>query len=423
MIGVSLFRRPNRKTGAPLPGYYCSFRITGADGKQRQVNRQTGKTTKREAEAFAVALRESILREAGAGEEKSARIFGVLQEAADLAARHELTADMAREFLAKFTEIESGKAVRGYTITQWLDFWLENKKVAGKAATLARYKNAVARFKSHLGDRAADRLEILGGADVQKFRDKLRAEGRSAKTTNGYLKDIRSCLTSAVKEGLLPRNPASNVATLSEEDSVQREPFTAEEVGMLLNSASSGDWRGVILLGVYGGLRLGDAASLKAGNIDLVKSCLSYMPQKTSRKKKVVTVPFHPSLEEFLLSHPLSDDPSAPLFPSLAKKSVAGRNGLSLQFGALIDSAGVSRDVIKQAGDGAGRTQYARSFHSLRHTFTSLLANANVSQELRMRLTGHATKEVNDIYTHIELASLKNAIDQLPQMSSQKQPH
>ncbi|MCW1886040.1 site-specific integrase [Luteolibacter flavescens] len=422
MIGVSLFRRPNRKTGASLPGYYCSFRITGADGRQRQINRQTGKTTKREAEAFAVALRESILKEAGAGEEKSALIYAALQEAADLAARHELTADLAREFLAKFTEIESGKAIRGYTITQWLDFWLDNKKVAGKPATLARYKNAVARFKSHLGDRAADRLEILAGADVQKFRDKLRAEGRSAKTTNGYLKDIRSCLTSAVKEGLLPRNPASNVATLSEEDSIQREPFTPDEVGKLLSSACSADWRGVILMGVYGGLRLGDAASLKAGNIDLVKNCLSYMPQKTSRKRKILTIPLHPSLEDFLLKHPLSDDPAASLFPSLAKTSVAGRNGLSLQFGALMEFAGICRNVIKQASDGAGRTQYARSFHSLRHTFTSLLANANVSQELRMRLTGHTTKEINDIYTHIELESLKKAIDQIPKLSISKYP-
>ncbi|WP_367871737.1 tyrosine-type recombinase/integrase [Luteolibacter sp. Populi] len=418
MIGVSLFRRPNRKTGAFLPGYYCSFRITGADGRQRQINRQTGKTTKREAEAFASALRESLLKEAGAGEEKSARIYSVLQEAADLATRHELTADMAREFLAKFTEIESGTAVRGYTITQWLDFWIENKKVAGKAATVARYKNAVARFQAHLGVRSTDRLETLVGGDVQKFRDKLRAEGRSAKTTNGYLKDVRSCLTAAVKEGLLPRNPASNVATLSEEDSVQRTPFTADEVGKLLAAASSDDWRGVILLGVYGGLRLGDAASLKAGNVDLEKSYLSYMPQKTSRKKKVLTVPLHPSLEEFLLNHPLSDDPSAPLFPKLVKKGVAGRNGLSLCFGRLMESAGISRDIVKQAGDGAGRTQYARSFHSLRHTFTSLLANADVSQELRMRLTGHTTKEMNDVYTHIELTSLKKAIDQLPKIGA-----
>ena len=420
MIGVSLFRRPNRKTGALLPGYYCSFRIPDCDGRLRQVQRQTGKTTKREADEFAAKLRASLLKKAGAGEEKSARVYGALQEAAELAIRGELTTDLGRQFLSTFSEIASGTALRSYSIGEWLDFWLGNKKVAAKPGTVARYNNAVARFKTHLGPQVADRLETLNSSDLQKFRDKLHGEGRSAKTNNGYLKDIRSCMTLAVKEGLLPRNPASNVAKLSEDDSVTREPFTPDEVGMLLAAAPSSDWKGMILLGAFGGLRIGDAATLKAGNVDFAKGCLIYMPQKTSRKRKVVMVPLHPMLESFLLDHPLSDDPSAPLFPTLCRRTPGGRNGLSLTFGRLMESAGLARDAVKQSNDGAGRTQYSRSFHSLRHSFNSWMANADVNQEVRMRLTGHSTKEVNDSYTHADFASLKSAIDLLPNIGHAK---
>jgi len=45
------------------------------------------------------------------------------------------------------------------------------------------------------------------------------------------------------------------------------------------------------------------------------------------------------------------------------------------------------------------------------------LANAGVSQEIRQKLTGHATTEMNTIYTHHELAPLRAAVEKLPGLS------
>jgi hypothetical protein len=134
----------------------------------------------------------------------------------------------------------------------------------------------------------------------------------------------------------------------------------------------------------------------------------------TSAKKKIVTIPMNEALESYFMDHALSDDPAAPLFPGLCKRTPGGRNGLSLTFGRLMDSAGVSRKLIKQAADGAGRTQYVRSFHSLRHSFNTWMADAGVSQEDRMLLTGHTTKEVNDGYTHKGKESMRASISTLP---------
>jgi integrase len=55
-----------------------------------------------------------------------------------------------------------------------------------------------------------------------------------------------------------------------------------------------------------------------------------------------------------------------------------------------------------------------RTFHALRHSFTSALANAGVAPELRMKLTGHTTEAVHRGYTHHELESLRAAIAKLP---------
>jgi len=69
--------------------------------------------------------------------------------------------------------------------------------------------------------------------------------------------------------------------------------------------------------------------------------------------------------------------------------------------------------LLREA-NGAGRSQSSLSFHSLRHTFSAALANAGVAVEIRQKLTGHASAEMNAIYTHHELAPLRAAIGAIP---------
>jgi integrase len=64
----------------------------------------------------------------------------------------------------------------------------------------------------------------------------------------------------------------------------------------------------------------------------------------------------------------------------------------------------------------AGRNVFARSFHSLRHTFVTALAHANVPVELRQKLAGHASEGQSLHYTHPEFAALRNAIEKLPSL-------
>jgi site-specific recombinase XerD len=61
-----------------------------------------------------------------------------------------------------------------------------------------------------------------------------------------------------------------------------------------------------------------------------------------------------------------------------------------------------------------GRTVNSLSFHSLRHSFNSAMANAGVSQELRMKLTGHADTATNTGYTHHQLEPLRKAVESIP---------
>jgi integrase len=75
--------------------------------------------------------------------------------------------------------------------------------------------------------------------------------------------------------------------------------------------------------------------------------------------------------------------------------------------------AGIGQQQVKGKGK-QGRMFSKLSFHSLRHTFTSALANANVPAEVRQKLTGHGDAAMHQRYTHLELQPLQAAIATLP---------
>jgi len=111
------------------------------------------------------------------------------------------------------------------------------------------------------------------------------------------------------------------------------------------------------------------------------------------------------------------------VFPTLhAQIGTAGRVGaLSNQFYNLMSSVGLvpSRSHQRKA-DGHGRdgrrVQNNLSFHSLRHTATSLMKNAGISPAIVQEFIGHPSKAISQHYTHIELSSLRQAADSLPSL-------
>ncbi len=79
-----------------------------------------------------------------------------------------------------------------------------------------------------------------------------------------------------------------------------------------------------------------------------------------------------------------------------------------------MEKAGIEGKITRPAA--GGRALSNLSYHSLRHSFNSAMANAGVSQEIRQKLTGHVSAEVNTHYTHHELAPLRAAISAIPKI-------
>jgi integrase len=206
-------------------------------------------------------------------------------------------------------------------------------------------------------------------------------------------------------------NPCAAIEPLRDK-AHRKETFTPEQVRALVKAAS-GDWKGLILVAFYTGGRIGDCANLRWENVDLVSEIktIRFVQAKTGRE--VVTV-VHPVLEDYLLSLPTPKSDRAFLFPTLGGRVTSP---LSKEFRQIIKLARIKQRAIRaRREDGSGRSVNALSFHSLRHSFSSLLANAGIPEETRMALTGHTTRQVHQIYTHRQLATLRDAVAVLPRV-------
>jgi len=174
--------------------------------------------------------------------------------------------------------------------------------------------------------------------------------------------------------------------------------------------SAEGEWKLLIMLAYFTGARLCDCCRMQWEGVDLAGETLTYQQAKTGAK---VTIPLHPDLLARLNKLAGTDKPEVFIMSTLAGQRGSGRRGLSETFKKIMRKAGLDLQTVK----GAGNQMFSRrTFHALRHSFTSALANQNVSSELRMRLTGHKTEGEHRKYTHHELDNLRAAIKKLPSL-------
>ena len=391
---------------------------TGRIEEWRQVKKCTKKRTQREAHEAAFELEQAALKEAGAGDAVSRKVMGILKEAGTLAVRGALTEDLARQCLSSIHEAANGHSLRFPTVREWFEEYFARKAERTATSTLNTYRPAKVAFLEFIGPKADGRLEQVVPADVRKFREKIHKAGRTAKTADQYKKFVHGAFEAAVREGVLERNPAAGLESLPATDSKKRGPFTAEQVSSLLKVAPP-EWRLSVLFGVHTGLRLQDIVNLRWGQVDLDEHRVTVTPKKQRRSlaaKKIIGVPLHPQLAQAIIDLPGTDDPDAPLMPSLAGRRPGGRGGLSREFLEIMARAGIPPEVKQRLTDGSGSETISLSFHSMRHTFITALTEQGVSKDVRMGLAGQTDEAVHAGYSHLSEQQLREGINRLPSL-------
>ena len=329
------------------------------------------------------------------------------------------TESQARRVLSDIYEQVHGESLGSASIQVFFAQWLKQKSTEITLGTFARYQNAVAGFLGFLGIRKERELASLQVKDFVDYRTE-QANKSTASTANINLKIIRGALQDALRQELIEKNPANLVQALKRQNKNVRRAFTLKELKLVLENAH-GEWRGIVLMGLYTGQRIGDIATICWNNIDLQRQEIRLVSQKTTRN---MIIPLAEPLYRWLLDNANQDDPAAPVFPEAYE--VCQRHGraayLSNQFYSIMVAAGLAAKRTHKAaknskGRTAERTTLPLSFHCLRHTATSLLKNAGVSEAVAMDIIGHDSKLVSQNYTHIEESAKRKALSKLPDIT------
>jgi len=333
------------------------------------------------------------------------------ERASKLARRGELVEAQAREVLKDIMKrADMGETLRGVSIKSHFDTWLASKKDRKSKGTGERYGVAVEDFLKTLGKRASKPLTSLTAADVERFLSYRIGKQLASATVILDVKIIRTALNAARRQGLISTNPAEAVE-LPEAVGMERGTFTPTEVKMLVDTAD-GEWKLLIMLAYFTGARLSDCCRMQWEDVDLTEETLTYTQAKTGAK---VTAPLHPDLLARLNKLAGTDKPEVFILPHMANLRPGGRHGLSESFKGIMRKAGLDLQTVQGGGK---RMISRRTFHALRHSFTSALANQNVSAELRMKLTGHKTAGEHQKYTHHEMDNLRAAVKKIPSLGS-----
>ena len=151
-------------------------------------------------------------------------------------------------------------------------------------------------------------------------------------------------------------------------------------------------------IGIYTGLRLGDCAMLRWRAVDMTHGILQVVPNKTKRylHNRPVTIPIHPALMALLKEIP-EDSRKEFVIPCVAACYRESRPKLSSRLKRIFDEAGIETSIRIE-----GRQWKApeATFHSLRHTFVSMSANAGVPLHVVQSIVGHTNVAMTRHYYH-----------------------
>jgi integrase len=347
------------------------------------------------------------------------KVAQAFEDAGKLARSAELTRSAAVKLVNELMERTTGEGMdTRSTRKHFADYQASLEARGTKEGTLKRYAPIFKGFLTHLGEARADaRIASVTAQELESFRDAELKAGKTPGTAEFALKVLNGVFETARRQGVLLHNPVEAVTTLASTGSEERRPFTVKQVSALLSVADT-EWQGMILLAFHTGIRLNDAANLTWANLN--GKTLRFREAKTSHRKqraseRETVVVMARDLVDYFKSLPIPMRKDAPLFPSLHGKKSGSAGGLSNSFGRILEKAGIDREQGDEK-KGKGRRFSALSFHSLRHTMISRLANSDAPEAVTKAMSGHSTDEAHRRYIHLDEAAQAKVVAKFPRL-------
>jgi integrase len=271
-------------------------------------------------------------------------------------------------------QAEHAKSERSRPVDEHIEAYRRHLEAAGRSPNHVSYTIAdIRKAFEHAGVlRAADLT--VGHIDAWV----LSLTGDAPRTVNRRVGSVQAFLRHLQEHGGVTRYVLRKYTKRNTRGTERRKyrALTAAETAMLLAKAPEprGD---VYRVALRSGLRLNELRSLRASSFNLAAGTVTVSAADAKNKRRDQTIPLHaelvPLVKRLVKARAAAGEPDAPLLDVPTKD----------------EAARVMRDDCAAAGIDPKNV----TFHSMRHTFITRLAEANIHPKILQTLARHSNIE------------------------------
>lgn len=336
-----------------------------------------------------------------------------IQREKDVYGKTEQAAEKKKQ--AFLRQVEQGLQVtqQGMTVTAWADNWLKvYKKPSVGAQTYLSYVNDISHITAAIGQKP---LKAITQQDIVKLM--TTRSGLSASAIKKTFMTVSALMDAALSNRLITYNPCKGVSLPSGTSGTHR-PLTNDEIRLVLAVADDGHRFALpILLMLFAGLRRGEAAGFHAdslgADIHINKSIVWQGNQAIISTPKTYagtrSIPILPPLDHYLINltgyaAKSQRDPDQPITLTAFERGYQ-----SFMTACEVKLNGCTKRWRPDTH--VWKTVNIRC-HDLRHTFATLLYDANVDIKTAQRWLGHSDPAITmRIYTHLSNSKHETATE------------
>ena len=198
-----------------------------------------------------------------------------------------------------------------------------------------------------------------------------------------------------IKYEILSKNYAEYVEIKITKNTVEKKPFTEDEIKTLWEKSTENIYIKFILILLYSGARINEILGLNKSDVDFENRYFTIKKSKTEAGIRIV--PIHDKVYDFWKE-----------FYNLSKTEVmfVGTSGQRLEYSNFAKI--YWRPIMEQLG-------MKHSIHESRHTFISRAIIQGLNKTIVKKIVGHKSQMdlTERVYTHIDIDELKNEINKL----------
>ena len=283
--------------------------------------------------------------------------------------------------------MESKSKLFAQFVWEWFEMYV---KVNNKPSTL-RAKSSIIRnhLVPYLGKLP---LAEITSARLEQYKATKLSEGLSPKSINNQVSVLHTCLTHGCDWGYLETIPRIKWLKAPPQ---KFKYFTKEEYRQLLQAAAKTTWHDMILCALHTGMRISELSALDWSDVNLQQ-------QKITVRRAIVDGVFGSPKNNRIRHLPISNE----LYAVLSARTK--KTGLVFTNGGRPIPAVTSWEALQAICEAAGLQKVG--WHSLRHTFASVLVASGVPMRAVQMLLGHSSIQMTERYSHLAPSSFHEAI-------------